>query len=199
MSEFENYEDIYPGCRPPYGPELTQTAAEKARKTVPFVVRAAMPADTAALDTLFRASYGALLAQDYAPGVLARALPALFHTSPRLLSAESFFVAEAGDGEIIAAGGWSQATPFGGVGPREIGHIRRFAVHPALTRRGIGSVLFGHVRDHAERTGVARLCALSTLSARRFFEAHGLTATGDVDLTLRPGVNFPAVQMSAEL
>ena len=96
MSELENYEDIYPGCRPPYGPELTQTAAEKARKTVPFVVRAAMPADTAALDTLFRASYGALLAQDYAPGVLARALPALFHTSPRLLSAESFFRGRSG-------------------------------------------------------------------------------------------------------
>ena len=58
----------------------------------PFVVRQAMPADTMEVDILFRASYGDLLKQDYSEAVLAKALPPLFVTSPRLLNSGTFFV-----------------------------------------------------------------------------------------------------------
>lgn len=178
---------------------LAVHGAQEIRKSVPFTVRAAMPADTAEIDALFRASYGQLLKQHYDAAVLEAALPSLLLTSPRLLNSGTFFVAEAGEGEIVAAGGWTQATPFGGVGPREIGHMRRVAVHPDHTRRGIGSVLLGHILDNARLTGVERMCCLSTLSARAFYEAQGFAASGEVELALKPGVHLPAVQMARDL
>jgi N-acetylglutamate synthase and related acetyltransferases len=179
--------------------EALAVGAQEIRKSVPFTVRAAMPADTAEIDALFRASYGQLLKQHYAVAILEAALPALLHTSPRLLNSGTFFVAETGGGEIIAAGGWTQATPFGGVGPREIGHMRRVAVHPDHVRRGIGSVLLEHILENARLTGVKRMCCLSTLTAREFYEAHGFVASGDVDLALKPGVYLPAIQMARDL
>ncbi|ATG49490.1 GNAT family N-acetyltransferase [Celeribacter ethanolicus] len=179
--------------------EALAVRTQEIRKSVPFTVRAAMPADTAEIDALFRASYGQLLKQHYAAAILDAALPALLHTAPRLLNSGTFFVAETGGGEIIAAGGWTQATPFGGVGPREIGHMRRVAVHPDHVRQGIGSVLVEHILDNARLTGVERMCCLSTLTAREFYEAHGFSASGDVDLALKPGVYLPAIQMARDL
>ncbi|PZX10444.1 GNAT family N-acetyltransferase [Celeribacter halophilus] len=179
--------------------EALAMSAQEIRKSVPFTVRAAMPADTAEIDTLFRASYGLLLKQDYPAEILDAALPALLQTAPRLLNCGTFFVAETGGGEILGAGGWTQASPFGGVGPREIGHMRRVAVHPDYVRRGIGSALIDHILDNARLTGVKRMCSLSTLTAQAFYAAHGFTASGDVDLALRPGVYLPAVQMALDL
>ncbi len=165
----------------------------------PFVMRQAMPADTMQIDNLFRASYGELLRADYSAATLAKVLPSLLVTSPRLLNSGTFFVAETGGGDVIAAGGWTQASPFGGVGPREIGHMRRVAVHPDYVRRGVGSVILDHVLANAQRTGVTRMCCLSTLTAQPFYEAHGFAMSGDVDLMLRPGVALPAVQMARDL
>lgn len=203
MSEFEPYFESGPERPPlPSGPErglIATTAAEKVRKSVPFIVRPAMPADAGDVDALFRASYGQIMAQHYTAEVLTPALPTLLRTSPRLLNSGTFFVAETGGGEIIAAGGWTQATPFGGVGPREIGHMRRLAVHPDHTRRGVGSVMLSEITDNAWRSGVRTLCCLSTLSARDFYEAHGFEASGDVNLTVKPGVYLPAVQMARAL
>lgn len=176
-----------------------KTGAQEIRKSVPFTVRAAMPADTAEIDALFRASYGQLLQQYYAPEVLELVLPALFHTAPGLLQSGTFFVAETGGGEIVGAGGWTQVTPFGGVGPREIGHMRRVAVHPDHVRCGIGSVILNHVLENAQRTGVTRMCSLSTFAALEFYKYHGFTSSGEVDLAIKPGVFLPAVQMAREL
>lgn len=165
----------------------------------PFVIRPAMPADKAEVDVLFRASYGTLLQPHYEEAVLADCLPHLFVTSPQLLNGGTFFVAETGGGELIAAGGWSQASPFGGVGLREVGHMRRVAVHPDQARKGVGSLVLGHVLDHARQTGVERMSCLSTLAAHRFYEAHGFETSGEVDLMLRPGVPLPAVEMARAL
>ncbi|SFK07212.1 GNAT family N-acetyltransferase [Celeribacter neptunius] len=178
---------------------LAHQGAQEIRKSVPFTVRAAMPADTAEIDTLFRASYGQLLKQYYPAKLLDAVLPALFHTAPGLLQSGTFFVAETGGGEIVGAGGWTQVTPFGGVGPREIGHMRRVAVHPDHVRRGIGSVILNHVLENARRTGVTRMCSLSTFAALEFYKFHGFEASGEVDLAIKPGVFLPAVQMALDL
>nr|WP_319250092.1 GNAT family N-acetyltransferase [uncultured Celeribacter sp.] len=191
--------DPYDECPSSLSEALSAIAATRKQTLPPFVVRQAMPADTAEVDELFRASYGTLLKRDYPAAVLENAMAPLLVTSPRLLNSGTFFVAETGGGELIAAGGWTQASPFGGVGPREVGHMRRVAVHPDYVRRGVGSVLVHHILANARRTGVQRMCCLSTLTARRFYEHHGFEPSGDVDLMLRPGVALPAVQMTRDL
>lgn len=164
----------------------------------PFIVRTATLSDATAIDGLIAASYGALMAPVYHDDILARALPRLMRTAPSLLSGGSYFVADAG-GVLLGAGGWSQSTPFGGVGPACNGHMRRVAVLPSVTRSGVGSVLVEHALAHAQTQGVSKMFCLSTLAAESFYEARGFDATGEVELTLEPGLYLPAIQMQRAL
>ncbi|SLN58940.1 Acetyltransferase (GNAT) family protein [Aquimixticola soesokkakensis] len=163
-----------------------------------FEIRPARPSDAEAVDALYAASYPALLKPDYPAPLLDACLPLLLKTAPALLSSGSFFVADTGGG-LIGAGGWTQASPFGGLGPRHLGHMRRVAVHARYARRGIGSVILDHALKAARKSGIAQMCCLSTLTARKFYEAAGFAVEGDVELTLRRGVNLPAVQMRRTL
>jgi N-acetylglutamate synthase-like GNAT family acetyltransferase len=47
--------------------------------------------------------------------------------------------------------------------------------------------------------GMSRLSCMSTHTARRFYQAMGFAERGEVELTLAPGVHFPAVQMQMAL
>lgn len=164
----------------------------------PFIVRTATPADSSAIDDLIAASYGALMRPVYHDDVLARALPRLMLTAPSLLSGGSYFVADAGD-MLLGAGGWSQATPFGGIGPAGNGHMRRVAVLPHFIRSGVGSLIVDHALKHARGQGVENMFCLSTLAAEDFYKAKGFDATGEVELTLEPGLYLPAIQMRRTL
>jgi predicted N-acetyltransferase YhbS len=164
----------------------------------PFIVRTATPADVLSIDGLIAASYGALMRPVYHDDILARALPRLMRTAPSLLTGGSYFVADAG-GVLLGAGGWSQATPFGGVGPATNGHMRRVAVLPSVIRSGVGSLIVDHALAHAQTQGVESMFCLSTLAAEDFYIAKGFDATGEVELTLEPGLYLPAIQMQRSL
>jgi GNAT superfamily N-acetyltransferase len=164
----------------------------------PFVIRTAKPSDASAIDGLIAASYGALMRPVYHDDILARALPRLMRTAPSLLSGGTYFVADAG-GALLGAGGWSQATPFGGIGPASNGHMRRVAVLPSAIRSGVGALIVDHALAHARRQGVENMFCLSTLAAEGFYEAQGFDATGEVELTLEPGLYLPAIQMRRTL
>lgn len=164
----------------------------------PFTVRKAEPADADAINALIKQSYSTLMQPVYKGDVLERALPRLCHTSPSLLSGGTYFVADAG-GLILGAGGWSQATPFGQIGPKENGHMRRLAVLPAAARSGVGTLIAQHALRQARMGGVQNMFSLSTLAAEQFFESLGFKTSGAVTLTVDAGVNLPAVQMSLDL
>ncbi|RPE72069.1 GNAT family acetyltransferase [Pacificibacter maritimus] len=164
----------------------------------PFTVRSATAKDADDIDALIAESYGALLTPVYHNDVLSRALPRLLRTPPSLLAGGSYFVADAG-GLLLGAGGWSQATPFGGVGPACNGHMRRVAVRPDFIRSGIGALIVDHTLDHAREQGVKNMHCLSTLAAEDFYAAQGFKATGEVELTLEPGLYLPAIQMGRAL
>lgn len=161
----------------------------------PFTIRRARLTDEAAVTRLLTESYGTLLAPDYHPNVLAAALPTIGVAQPALLAGTGYHVAEAGNGEIIAAGGWTWLGPTGGAAPVDWGHMRHVAVEPRLAGMGIGSVLVAHVVDHARSEGVRVLNCLSTLTARGFYARQGFADFGGVELSLAPGLRFPAVQM----
>jgi GNAT superfamily N-acetyltransferase len=62
-------------------------------------------------------------------------------------------------------------------------------------RRGIGRALMARVLDDARTAGMARMECLSTRTAVPFYTAMGLHRVADVLVPLRPGIDFPAVQM----
>ncbi|NKB27651.1 MAG: GNAT family N-acetyltransferase [Rhodobacteraceae bacterium] len=163
-----------------------------------LTIRPAASCDLAKVDALLASSYPVLLKPDYSPSVLVTALPLIARANLRLLSSGSYFVVLDQD-QIVGAGGWTWSAPHGGVGPRDMGHIRHVVVDHRRTRRGIGHTLMTRVVEDAASAGVGVLECLSTLTAVPFYSACGFHAIGPVEVTLRPGIGFPAVRMQRRI
>lgn len=170
-----------------------------ARGVPPFILRQSGGADCAAIGRLLEDSYTTKLAGDYHPNVLAEALPVITTPKATLIRSGHYFVADSGAGHLIAAGGWSWNGPVGGVAPRDTAHMRHLVVGSAFGGQGVGRLLLETIVDLARVEGVRRLLCLSTISAAGFYEAMGFARLADVDLTLGPGLRFPAVQMVREI
>ncbi|KAJ56469.1 acetyltransferase [Actibacterium mucosum KCTC 23349] len=160
-----------------------------------FHVRTATKRDISAIDLLLARSYPALLKADYPPSVLVTALPLISYANPGLVTCGSYYVVTDEAGQIVGAGGWTRSAPGGGGIQSGVGHIRHVVTDHRATRQGVGRKLMTHVIDRALDAGVVRLECLSTRTAEPFYRAMGFNSRGAVDLTLRPGIQFPAIDM----
>ncbi|RMA43001.1 GNAT family N-acetyltransferase [Rhodophyticola porphyridii] len=164
-----------------------------------IILRPTTGADMVGIDALLAASYPVLLKPDYPPSVLVTALPLISRANPGLLRSGTFYVVEDSGGRALAAGGWTHTGPQGGIGPRDLGHIRHVVTHPCATRRGLARALLTHAFDCARAAGITRLSCQSTRTAVPFYAAMGFEVQGDIEIALRPGITFPAVQMMRNL
>ena len=155
--------------------------------------------DFDAVDRLLSQSYPALLKRDYAPSVVVTALPRISRANPKLLRSGRYYLIEDEHAQVVGAGGWSRAGPVGGAPRAGLGHIRHVVTDHRRIRQGIGRALMRHTLDAARQAGVRRLDCLSTLTAVPFYRALGFSAAGAVELSLAPGIRFPAVQMHLDL
>ncbi|MBF9032487.1 GNAT family N-acetyltransferase [Rhodobacterales bacterium HKCCE3408] len=164
-----------------------------------ITIRPTTAADMSAVDALLAASYPSLLKPDYPPSVLVTALPLISRANPGLLRSGTYFVAMDGTGRALAAGGWSHAAPQGGVGPRDLGHIRHVATHPSVVRKGLATAVMHQALAQAFAAGIRRLLCQSTRTAVPFYEKLGFRARAEIEIALRPGITFPAVEMIRSL
>jgi GNAT superfamily N-acetyltransferase len=162
-------------------------------------LRKASLADLAAVDLLLSRSYPRLLAADYPPSTLVLAVPRIARARPELLTSGRYFLAEDPEGRILAAGGWSHAAPSGTGKVEVTGHVRHVATDPAVVRRGVGRALMGRVMQDAREAGLHWLDCLSTRTAVPFYSALGFCPLHHVEVTLAPGIVFPALRMLADL
>ncbi len=162
-------------------------------------IRPAIPADCAAVTQLFRRSYPILLLDHYPASTLREALPFITTAQPALLACGTYNVAQTDQAEVVAAGGWTDVSPAGGVAATGEGHMRHVAVHPGCQRRGLARRLVEQSLASAREFGVHRMNCMSTFSAKPFYQAMGFSVLAEVELTLAPGVHFPAVQMARDL
>lgn len=163
-----------------------------------FDIRPASTRDIAAVDQLLARSYPRLLRPDYGAAVLHAALPLISRAQPELVSSGSYYVVEEA-GTLLGAGGMTHEAPGLGTITKGLGHIRHVVTDNRATRRGVGRALLGHIFAIATAQGLQRLACTSTLTAVPFYRAMGFTPVQRVMLTLAPGVQFPAVQMSRSL
>jgi GNAT superfamily N-acetyltransferase len=163
-----------------------------------IAVRIARPSDLAAVDALFHGSFATQVRGDYPPSVVVTALPVLARANPRLLASGTYLVAEDEDGAILGAGGW---TAIGPQGARRlgVGHVRHLVTDHRRTRRGVASGVMDRVVEQARAAGMRALDCLSTRGAVPFYAAIGFQTVGPVDVSLRPGIVFPAVRMIRRL
>ncbi|GAA5065954.1 GNAT family N-acetyltransferase [Roseibacterium beibuensis] len=164
-----------------------------------ITIRPTTAADMAAIDTLLSESYPVLLGPDYETEVLETSLPVIARARPELVRCGSYYVAEDSAGRALAAGGWTHTGPQGGVGPRDVGHIRHVVTHPDATRQGLGSAILEHCFDKARAQGITWLLCQSTRTAVPFYRIMGFEDRAEIDITLEPGITFPAVEMARVL
>ena len=171
-----------------------------------LTLRAARISDLAAVDGLLSRSYVRLLAPDYSSSVMVLALPIISRARPELLTSGRYYLAFAESGGLVGAGGWSMATPGPSDQPEghadagiRTGHVRHLAVDPAAVRQGVARRIMTAVFEAARAKGVLRMECLSTRTAVPFYTSVGFAAIGPVDVRLRPGIVFPAVQMTCDL
>ncbi len=160
-----------------------------------FRIRPSRAADLAAVDALLRQSYPKLLKADYPPSIIVTAVPLISRAQPALLQSGTYYVAEDESGTIIGAGGWSLTHPQTGRASPARGSVRHFATDYRQTRRGVASALMGKVIAEATVAGLAVLDCQATRTAVPFYLSQGFRTVGDVSITLRPGIVFPAIQL----
>ncbi|TCK99407.1 acetyltransferase (GNAT) family protein [Shimia isoporae] len=166
----------------------------------PFFIRPAHLRDREAIDRLLERSYPELLPQDYDGAVLDAALPIITTAQDALLTSGTYFIAECAEtDDVVGAGGWTDFSPVRGVGEARQGHVRHVATRADWLRRGVAKALINVTLASAEAHGMSRLSCMSTHTARAFYRAMGFAEQGEVELTLAPGVHFPAVQMQMAL
>ncbi|SLN17503.1 Acetyltransferase (GNAT) family protein [Pseudoruegeria aquimaris] len=165
----------------------------------PFVIRPARPGDLAAVDALLARAYPALLKPDYPPSVLVTALPLISRARPELLASGTYYVAQAEDGAILGAGGFTAQAPGGAARRPGLGHIRHVVTDPHQLRRGIGAALMARSFAEARGAGLAALACQSTLTAEPFYAACGFERLGRITVPLARGIDFPAIAMQRAL
>lgn len=164
-----------------------------------ITIRPTSARDLPAIDALLAASYPVLLKPDYPPSVLVTCLPLITRARPELLTCGTYYMAEGPDGAALAAGGWTHSAPQGGIGPRDVGHIRHVVTHPDATRRGLARKLMERSFAAARLSGVRWMMCQSTRTAEPFYATMGFQRRGEITIMLRPGIGFPAVEMIRSL
>lgn len=166
----------------------------------PFFIRPATLDDRQAVSALFGQSYPDLLPKDYSADVLEEALPLITKARGSLLGCGTYFLAECAETDaIVGAGGWTDISPSRGVSGTDLGHVRHVATRPDWLRRGVASALIDVTLASAEAHGMRQMSCLSTYTARTFYVSMGFEEAAEVELTLAPGVHFPAIQMTRKL
>jgi GNAT superfamily N-acetyltransferase len=127
------------------------------------------------------------------------AVPRLMRARPELLASGHYFLAEDGDGKLLAVGGWSRSRTLGSGIVEAMGHVRHVATDPAVVRQGVGRALMGRVMRDAREAGMVWLDCLSTRTAVPFYRALGFRSLHPVDVPLAAGIVFPTMRMLADL
>jgi len=131
--------------------------------------------------------------------MLRSALPHMITANPKLLASGTYYVAEAEQGNLVGCGGWTVARPGSGEIVEGEGHIRHFATHPNLVRRGVGANLLARCFSTARHHSIRKLYCFSTLGAERFYEAFGFKRIGPIEVPMGQSLMFPAILMTANL
>jgi len=179
-------------------------------------IRLAMPEDVPVLNELIRESVLELQAQDYTREQMELALKTVFGVDSQLIADGTYLVAEAATPEtgsstakpaIAGCGGWSKRKTLYGadqwtgredtlLDPRhDAAKIRAFFVHPAWSRRGVGTLILEACESAARSAGFTRFEMGATLTGAKLFGARGYQIVRPLEVPLGDGRVLPILHM----
>jgi GNAT superfamily N-acetyltransferase len=173
-----------------------------------YTLRLATADDVPALRALIERSFRGLATAHYTPEQIESVLRHGIGVDTQLIADGTYYVAEADDGTLVAAGGWSaRRTLYGGdqlkagddppLDPAtEPARIRAFFVDPAWARRGLARRLFAECLAAARGAGFRTLELAATLPGVPLYTALGFTPHEMIRHPLPDGVLFEGLRMT---
>ena len=176
-------------------------------------MRIALESDIPALHALIEASVRGLQAGDYTPAQIEGALGTVLGLDTQLIRDQTFFVVEAPPTDesskqrLVGCGGWSKRkTLFGSdhtslrepdlLDPAtDAARVRAIFVHPAVARRGLGSLILSHVEAAAQAAGFRRFEMGSTLTGFPLYQLRGYVEVERITIPLWNGEAVPVIRM----
>jgi GNAT superfamily N-acetyltransferase len=179
-------------------------------------IRLAAPVDVPVLNELIRQSVLELQAQDYTQEQMELALKTVFGVDSQLIADGTYLVAEAvtaaASGHdarpaIAGCGGWSKRKTLYGADQwtgredtlldpkRDAAKIRAFFVHPAWSRRGVGTLILEACENAARAAGFTRFEMGATLTGAKLFGAKGYEVVRSMEVPLGGGRMLPILHM----
>jgi GNAT superfamily N-acetyltransferase len=176
-------------------------------------IRIALETDIPALHVLIEASVRGLQVADYTPAQIEGALGTALGLDTQLIRDQTFFVVEApltegsSEQKLVGCGGWSKRkTLFGSdhtslrepdlLDPAtDAARIRAIFVHPAVARRGLGSLILSHVEAAAQGAGFRRFEMGSTLTGFPLYRIRGYVEVERVTIPLWNGESVVVIRM----
>lgn len=163
--------------------------------------------DIEAIRSLIEQSVLSLQAEDYSAEQMEGALGTVFGVDTQLILDGTYFVIEAGSGELAACGGWSKRkTLFGSdqadvreddlLDPtKDAAKVRAFFVHPNYARQGLGTQLLDACENAALAAGFKHFEMGATLTGVKLYEKRGYVARERIEVPLANGASLPVVKM----
>lgn len=174
-------------------------------------IRVAAIKDVAALQNLIQESVRVLSATYYSAQQIESALQQVFGVDTQLILDQTYFIAEA-DGQVTGAGGWSKRQKlFGGdqakansvdslLDPQtQPARIRAFYIHPAWSRRGVGSMVLSACEDAARAAGFQEVELASTLPGVPFYVSRGYEKAEEIPINMADGELLMTIRMTKRL
>jgi len=176
-----------------------------------YTLRLATLADVPVLHGLIARSIHGLGASDYTPAQIDAALQGAFGVDTGLIRDGTYFVVEAGDGTLVACGGWSRRRTLFGSDARverdessldpasDPAKIRAFFVDPAHARHGLGRAILERSERDAARAGFTAFEMMATLPGKRLYERCGYLPDPAIDYALPGGLTIRFVPMRKQV
>ena len=172
-----------------------------------FCIRLASLEDIPKLTTLIPDSARALQAGYYSSEQIEGALGTVFGVDTQLILDQTYFVAE-NNHQIVGCGGWSKRKTLYGADSgknnpensllnpdSDSAKIRAFFVHPAWTRRRIGSQIMRVCELAAERAGFKEFEMIATLAGEPFYTKFDYQVIERFEIFLPNNQFLPVVRM----
>src|SRR5262245_30314693 len=175
-----------------------------------FQLRLATSADVPRLHELIERSVRELSVGYYSAAQIESSLRHVFGPDTQLIEDQTYFVIEGPAGELVASGGWSRQTLYGGDQMKSAAdplldpatqpaRIRAFFVHPDWARRGLARQLFEQCAAEAARAGFRVLELGATLPGEPLYRALGFVLVERTEAKLPDGEVLPILHMRYEL
>jgi GNAT superfamily N-acetyltransferase len=175
------------------------------------VLRLATPEDTAAIETLMRASVLGLFPAYHDEAETVAAATWITELDPELITDGTYFVVEEQD-RLIACGGWSRrAKLHSGKGhsaeedarrldpATEPARVRAMFVHPGHTRRGLARQILTAAESDSRSEGFGELVLMATLPGVPLYAALGFEVVEETAFSTPDGVRLACAVMRKPL